>query len=1042
MDIHLLLLDFLIAVQALNLDVQNPQIFSGPQGSYFGFSVDFYQAVDKGMNVLVGAPQLQTNQPEVTKGGGVFLCPWNPPGRNCTLVEVDRAGDVVIQSSDITQKVFKSNQWLGASVRAWRTNIVACAPLQHWNFLRNDKESGVTPTGACYLSSNQRDFHEYAPCRDVRTSPEYTYDTVPDKRYCELGFSAEIRKDGILLVGAPGGYFFQGLYATLDLTTLPKGKPSLSLFRAYPGQKLMPYRNTMENSYKGFSVAFGEFTADKNPELVIGAPGYKDMGIVEIVGNHNIRILIYTFIGDQVAAYFGHSVVVVDINNDGKDDVVVGSPLYMERRTGGKLVEVGRVYVYLQKWSGRLRFDQQILSGFQAYGQFGASISSLGDLDQDGYSDVAVGAPFGGRNEGGCVYIYRGHASGVFSQPSQVLESPLPHRSRFGFSLRGGTDIDANGYPDLLIGAFEAENVYLYRAQPVVHLHTTLFFNPDAINPEKKDCYQRDTGAAVSCFTLYVCTQVTGRSLPRKLEISADIQLDRQKSKHSRRTLFLDSSQASKTIAISLQSNSELVCSNLTAYLRDKSEFKDKLSAIVVSVNFSLVNEQLADTIKPTLHGSTFLQNQTYILLDCGDDNICIPDLHLSATWPDEPLLIGADNLVHVHFNASNFGEGAYEAELYVRLPAGAHYVGVFQESEEKIACAPKKENDTEVVVCELADPMNNRMEILADLQLSFSNLENSGSNITFPMQIKSRNSQNSSNPVLSVQLAVTVKASLELRGSSHPAEVVLPLSNWEPRTDSKKPHDYGEEVIHVYELHNAGPSSVHVQLVVQSPESYQGDFFLYPLDLEVDSEMVCSKQSRLNPLELDIPTATVAPANFSRGGDHRLNKRHAASQDVEDGRKGGGQDNYTVTVEGTKHKHPILLNCSSMPCWKVQCSIQNLERDRRATLKLHSILWVPSFMKRPQEQFTLLSQGSFQVTGVPYRIQPETLLSSDTTADTKVLWVSPDGQKEIPLWWIIVGVLGGLLILALFIFIMWKLGFFQRTRPPTDDQEELTNEQ
>ncbi|XP_004918702.1 integrin alpha-IIb [Xenopus tropicalis] len=1020
-------------VQNLNLD-KTPQTLSGPPGSYFGFSLDFY----KGTSIVVGAPRMQALESNITKGGGVFLCPWDPKGSSCTNINFDKTGDGADPLGSYTMKVYKSNQWLGAMVRTWNTAIVACAPLQHWNFIQSDKESGITPTGACYITGNLHDIHEFAPCRDNKTDSYY----APDNRYCELGFSAEISKDGTLLAGAPGGYFFKGLCATEDVPGILKKPPVAALLKAYPSRQISPnFRfpptTFSHDAYKGFSVAYGEFTDDTTPEIVVGSPIYPHMGIVEIYTN-DYQWRINTFKEEQIASYFGHSVAVTDVNNDGKDDVLVGAPLFMERRTGGKLQEVGRVYVYLQRTYSRFSNDHPVLRGTRVYGQFGSSIAPLGDIDQDGFNDVAVGAPFGGESGGGCVYIYRGSTAGLSPQPSQILESPLPPPTQFGFALRGGTDIDGNGYPDLLVGAFEADKVFIFRAQPVVVLQASLSFHPEALNPDVKLCKLPQSGAAVSCFTLHVCAQASGRNLPKKISLSADLQLDRLKSRFARRTFFLDSSQPSKTIDMELHSNSAQLCHNLTAYLRAESEFKDKLSPIAVSVNFSLVKEQSPDTVQPTLHGTTFLQEQTNILLDCGDDNVCIPDLHLNANWSADPLLIGIDNLVHVQFNATNFGEGAYEAELHVWLPQGAHYMQVLGEAEEKILCSPKKGNESEIVVCELGNPMKNGAKIHADLQLSFSNLEDSGSTVTFQMQIKSRNSINSNSPVFLVKMAVNVAATLELRGSSHPAEVVLPLPNWEPREESRKVQDYGEEVTHVYELHNAGPSSVHVQLVLQSPETYQGDYLLYPLSLEVDDKMNCKNQSKLNPLQLDMFIATEAPVSYSTGSNHRLDKRDVRKEttdDFIDERK-----NHTKKEE-THQKHPVLLNCSSAPCWEVICSMENLDRGERATVKLHSILWIPSLLKRPQQQFILLSQGSFQVTGVPYKIQPETLLTGEAAANTTVLWVSPVGQKEIPLWWIIVGALGGLLLLALFVFVMWKLGFFKRTRPPTEDEDELTSD-
>lgn len=61
-------------------------------------------------------------------------------------------------------------------------------------------------------------------------------------------------------------------------------------------------------------------------------------------------------------------------------------------------------------------------------------------------ADVAVGAP--GSGEGGMVFIYMGQREGLNPQYTQVIRSPFhSHVPAFGFSIRGGTDIDNNGYP-------------------------------------------------------------------------------------------------------------------------------------------------------------------------------------------------------------------------------------------------------------------------------------------------------------------------------------------------------------------------------------------------------------------------------------------------------------------------------------------------------------------------------------------------------------------------------------------------------------------
>lgn len=63
------------------------------------------------------------------------------------------------------------------------------------------------------------------------------------------------------------------------------------------------------------------------------------------------------------------------------------------------------------------------------------------------FPDVAVAAPYGGPSGRGQVLVFLGQSEGLSSRPSQVLDSPFPAGSGFGFSLRGATDIDDNGYP-------------------------------------------------------------------------------------------------------------------------------------------------------------------------------------------------------------------------------------------------------------------------------------------------------------------------------------------------------------------------------------------------------------------------------------------------------------------------------------------------------------------------------------------------------------------------------------------------------------------
>lgn len=60
----------------------------------------------------------------------------------------------------------------------------------------------------------------------------------------------------------------------------------------------------------------------------------------------------------------------------------------------------------------------------------------------------------------------------------------------FGYSLSGGVDVDGNGHPDLLVGAYDADKVVLLRARPIIDITTEV--TPESalrnIDPTKRGC--------------------------------------------------------------------------------------------------------------------------------------------------------------------------------------------------------------------------------------------------------------------------------------------------------------------------------------------------------------------------------------------------------------------------------------------------------------------------------------------------------------------------------------------------------------------------
>lgn len=79
-----------------------------------------------------------------------------------------------------------------------------------------------------------------------------------------------------------------------------------------------------------------------------------------------------------------------------------------------------------------------------------------------------------------------------------------------GHSLSGGLDLDQNGYPDLLMGAYESDSIVLLRARPIVGLRTTIEPIDDInnVDPNRPGC-ALDPDAKGTWLVHYMSTRLS-----------------------------------------------------------------------------------------------------------------------------------------------------------------------------------------------------------------------------------------------------------------------------------------------------------------------------------------------------------------------------------------------------------------------------------------------------------------------------------------------------------------------------------------------------
>ncbi len=190
----------------------------------------------------------------------------------------------------------------------------------------------------------------------------------------------------------------------------------------------------------------------------------------QLQGQGNLRRLSRAFmVGTGPGAWTGESVAPAgDVDGDGLDDFLVGARSAQTARG-----QTGEAYLLTGDPAGVVALSGATarLQGEEEGDYLGFSVAGVGDLDGDGYADLAVGAWHQGADDRGAAYVIHGPVSGRVSLGQRGVKlSGVAAEDYAGFSVDGAGDMDGDGYPELVVGAHHVDTagedagaVYLIR---------------------------------------------------------------------------------------------------------------------------------------------------------------------------------------------------------------------------------------------------------------------------------------------------------------------------------------------------------------------------------------------------------------------------------------------------------------------------------------------------------------------------------------------------------------------------------------------------
>uniref|UniRef100_A0A8K9WZM4 Integrin, alpha 9 n=1 Tax=Oncorhynchus mykiss TaxID=8022 RepID=A0A8K9WZM4_ONCMY len=930
-------------VHSYNIDLEHPIVFRGPDSSFFGYSVlEHYH--DNTRWVLVGAPKANSSHSSsVHTPGAVFKCRVHGnPERRCTEMDLGR-GRNGGESCGKTCQGDRDDEWMGVSLaRQDKSNgkILACA--HRWKNVYYDSEL-ILPHGYCSIipPTLQGRTQALIPCYE-----DYKQKYGEEHGSCQAGIAGVFTEE-LVVMGAPGSYYWTGTVKVYNLTS--------STFYNPNKEEVDSHRY----SYLGYAVTAGHFSSPNFIDVAAGAPQHSGGGkvyIFRIDGGSLVKI--FQASGKMMGSYFGSSLCAVDLNRDGLSDLLVGAPMHSTLR------DEGQVSVYLSKGN-----QAELLNGDDAYNaHFGECITAIGDIDDDGYQDVAIGAPKE-DDYGGAVYIYHGDATGIVNKYSMRLSGRSVNPA---FQMSIDTMLYCTGCRSI-----DTTLCFVSRSRPVITVDVSIYL-PVSINISVPQCHEGPQH--LNCFNATVCLLFRGKHLPGQIELLYNLTADvdkRQRSQPSRVYLVQNGAQMSSVSnELSLDINT-VECHQYTAYV--KKDVKDVFTAITFEVAYTLGKHVVDGHLDNDLPALTPVlrwkkgdkiaaKNETWFEKNCLSDD-CAADLRLHGKLLQSLFLL---RNVSLNVTISNAGDDAYDTNIYFNFSREVFYINYWQREEKGISCGLV---DLDFLKCSVGFPFM-RAQTKYHLAVIFDTSRLSGENET--LQFVTLYVE-----TLYIETLVVNPTSFEY-GNSIDASRFVQLEDMECNF---QPLNFTFQVI------NNGPSRLPGSIVdIRIPNRLAGN--------GADMFLIMDSQGRGNCTPHRNPQPCTIPQD-------RENIFH------------------TIFAFFTKSGRRVL-DCDrpGRACLTISCTLGSQTKEDAISIDVKLLLNTEILNRDSSSLIQFVTRGNVRVDGRAMEV-PEGL-SEDTSLVFEALH-SQEPRGYVVGWIIAISLLVGILIFLLLAVLLWKMGFFRR---------------